>query len=165
MLKTISATLFTLILSAAPANAVTITPPGPGGAALPFSAVGTATVGKLGIDFNCNTVFSGTVDGYGNIRITNATFKGATLCKLIKANASALAPWTGHVDTATQFTLDNVAVTINSPLGGGVCGPNKVVATINDNGSETILGLNAQLSGGCSINGVLNTSPYLQVKP
>ncbi|OQS40981.1 hypothetical protein [Chromobacterium haemolyticum] len=155
-----------LSLVAASAFAVTITPPGPGGAAMPFSAVGPAKVSKLGIDLDCKAVFSGTVDGYGNVAITSASFSGGALCKLIKPTASVASPWTGHVDTATQLTLDNVSVNVKSPIAGGLCGPTKIVGSVADNGSETVIGLDAaQLSGGCSITATLNTTPYMRVTP
>ena len=155
-----------LSLAAASACAVTITPPGPGGAAMPFSAVGPAKVGKLGVDLDCKAVFSGTVDGYGNVAITSASFSGGVLCKVIKPTASVTAPWTGHLDTATQLTLDNVAVNVKSPIAGGLCGPTKIVGSVADNGSETVIGLDAaQLSGGCSISATLSTTPYMRVTP
>lgn len=158
----IRSALAVFLCGAASAFAVSITPPGPGGAPIPFSAVGATSVSKIGVVVGCNTVFNGTVGGNGSVLITGAAFTGNALCHLIKANVSATSPWTGHVDTPTQLVLDNVSVTVNA---SGQCGPSKMVGTISDNGRETVIGLhNAELSGGCSISGSLTTTPYLHVK-
>ncbi|OHX14792.1 hypothetical protein BI347_15730 [Chromobacterium sphagni] len=148
------------------AGAVTITPPGPGGAAIPFSAVGPATVGKSGVDVDCTAVFSGTVDGSGNVLITSAAFKGIPVCRMIKASATPAAPWVGRVTAATQLVIDNVSVSVNTPILGGQCGPSLVNGQIADSGSETTIALiNAPLAGGCAISATLTTTPYMHVTP
>ncbi|POA97187.1 activator protein [Chromobacterium sinusclupearum] len=148
------------------AGAVTITPPGAGGAAIPFSAVGPATVSKGGVDVDCNAVFSGTVDGAGNIRITSAAFKGIPVCRMIKASATAATPWVGRVTAQNQLAIVGVMVDVQAPILGGQCGPSQIAGTISDNGSETTIGLSsAPLAGGCAISAKLNTTPYMHVTP
>ncbi|WP_146056911.1 activator protein [Chromobacterium alticapitis] len=148
------------------AGAATITPPGAGGAAIPFSAVGPSTVSKGGVDVDCNAVFSGTVDGAGNILITSAAFKGIPVCRMIKASASASAPWVGKVTGLNQLSIDGVMVNVNTPILGGQCGPSQVAGTIGDSGSETTIGLSAApLAGGCAISATLGTTPYMHVTP
>ncbi|QEL55532.1 hypothetical protein [Chromobacterium paludis] len=148
------------------AGAAEVTPPGPGGAAIPFSAVGPAVVGKSGIDVDCNAVFSGTVDGAGNILITSAAFKGIPVCRMIKASASASAPWVGRVTAQNQLVIDGVMVNVNTPILGGQCGPSQVAGTIADSGSDTTIGLSAApLAGGCAISATLSTTPYMHVAP
>ncbi|WP_137940073.1 activator protein [Chitinivorax sp. B] len=151
---------------AIPAFGITITPPGAGGMAIPFSAVGPASVSKSGVGISCTAVFNGTVDGGGNLRITSAAFSGSSLCRVIKANATSLTPWTGRVDSISQLTIDNASVDVRVILVGGICGPSKISAQITDNESETVIGLNnANLAGNCTISGTLSTTPYLHVTP
>ncbi|WP_152680375.1 activator protein [Chromobacterium subtsugae] len=148
------------------AGAATITPPGAGGAAIPFSAVGPATVSKGGVDVDCSAVFSGTVDGAGNILITSAAFKGIPVCRMIKASATASAPWVGRVTAQNQLAIDGVMVNVNTPILGGQCGPSQIAGTITDSGSDTTIGLAAApLAGGCAISATLTTTPYMRVTP
>lgn len=148
------------------AGAATITPPGAGGAAIPFSAVGPAVVSKSGVDVDCTAVFSGTVDGAGNILITSAAFKGIPVCRMIKASATAAAPWVGKVTSFNQLTIDQVMVNVKTPILGGQCGPSLVGGQIGDSGSETAISLSAApLAGGCAISATLTTTPYMHVTP
>ncbi|WP_434627852.1 hypothetical protein [Chromobacterium sp. CV08] len=149
------------------AGAATITPPGAGGAPIPFSAVGPATVSKGGVDVDCNAVFSGTVDGAGNILITSASFKGIPVCRMIKASATVAAPWVGRVTALNQLAITGVTVNVNTPILGGQCGPSQVAGQISDNGVDaTVIGLaGAPLAGGCSISANLTTTPYMHVTP
>lgn len=161
-----TATACVALLSASVAQAVIISPPGSGGAPMPFTASGPATVSKAGIPIGCTVVFTGTIDGAGKLLITSASFSGSALCKVIKANASVTSPWSGQVDSPIQLTLDNVSVNVSAPFVGGQCGPSKVTAQIRESDGETIIGLNSiTLSGGCSMTGALTTSPYMHISP
>ncbi|UTH73301.1 hypothetical protein [Chromobacterium sp. IIBBL 290-4] len=149
-----------------PASAVTITPPGPNGAAAPFTAVGPAVVGKSGVEVDCTVTFSGTVDGGGNILISNVVFKGIPVCRMIKASATPDTPWVGKVLATDQLSFDNASVSVNTPILGGLCGPSQVGGKIVDSGSQTSIVLsNAPLSGGCSISATVSTTPYMHVSP
>ncbi|WP_156441056.1 activator protein [Burkholderia sp. ABCPW 14] len=146
------------------AHAAVVTPPGPAGAPIPFTASGPATVSKAGIPIGCTIVFAGTIDGAGKVSVTSAAFSGSALCKVVKANATATSPWTGQVDNPMQLTIDNVLVNVAAPFVGGQCGPSRVTAQIRETDGETTIGLsNVALSGGCAISGALTTTPYLHV--
>ncbi|AXE31559.1 hypothetical protein DK842_17625 [Chromobacterium phragmitis] len=165
MILAASACALALGMSSA-AGAATITPPGAGGAAIPFSAVGPAVVSKSGIDVDCTAVFSGTVDGAGHVLITSAAFKGIPVCRMIKASATATAPWVGRVTAVNQLVIDQVMVNVNTPILGGQCGPSLVNGRIADSGSETTIELSAApLAGGCAISATLATTPYMHVTP
>ncbi|MEO3958591.1 hypothetical protein [Chromobacterium piscinae] len=111
-------------------------------------------------------MFSGTVDGAGNILITSAAFKGIPVCRMIKASATAAAPWAGKVTSFNQLTIDQVMVNVNTPILGGQCGPSLVGGQIGDSGSETTISLSAApLAGGCAISATLTTTPYMHVTP
>lgn len=160
----VGATILTLLCTPWPALAVTVTPPGPASQPIPFTASGPATLSKAGIPVGCTTTFTGTIDGGGLVKITSATFSGSNLCKLIQASASSTSPWTAHIVSPTQLTIDNASVQVNVPLVGGSCGPSQITAQINETDGETLIGLDSvALSGGCSMSGSLTTSPYLHV--
>ncbi|OHX16387.1 hypothetical protein [Chromobacterium sphagni] len=62
--------------------------------------------------------------------------------------------------------IDNVSVSVNTPILGGQCGPSLVNGQIADSGSETTIALiNAPLAGGCAISATLTTTPYMHVTP
>ncbi|MDY7807248.1 hypothetical protein [Burkholderia stagnalis] len=146
------------------AHAVLVTPPGPGGAPMAFSASSKATVSKSGIPIECDTTFTGTIDGTGKVKITSTSFGNSTLCKLVKGSASVSEPWTGQVDSPTQLTIDNATVEVSAPFIGGRCGPSKIIGTIHEaDGATTIALDDVTLSGGCAVKGSLTTSPYLHV--
>ncbi|QRR07591.1 activator protein [Burkholderia sp. MS455] len=164
--RSLSVATYGILCSVLPVHAVVVTPPGPSAMPMPFIATGPATVSKAGIPISCNIVFTGSIDGGGKVLITSATFNGSSLCKTIKANASANAPWSGQVDSPAQLTIDNVMVSVNVPLVGGQCGPSKITAQIRDSDNETSVGLNnVNLSGDCGITGSLVTSPYMHIAP
>ncbi|RKP46365.1 hypothetical protein D7S89_17140 [Trinickia fusca] len=143
--------------AAAPAYAVTVAPAGA------ISLTGSTTLGKSGITIGCTANLVGTITSTGEITITSAKFSGNSLCSAVTGTGL---PWTGAVLTTTGLQLHNVAVDVNVPLLGGACGPTPVAGTITENttAKETLIGLHNQLlSGGCSVSGTLQTTPYLTV--
>jgi len=163
-LVSVGSALAVLAAAAAPAFAVTVTPPGSGGAAIPLTAHGPTTLTKSGVSISCTATLTGTIDGAGDVKITSASFTGNSLCSSVVA---AKTPWTGTVLSPTQLALHGVAVNVNVPILGGACGPTDVSAGISVNATqkETLISLSKQaLSGGCDVSGTLTTTPFLQVK-
>jgi hypothetical protein len=153
-----------LLATAVPAFAVTVTPPGPGGAAIPFSAKGATSLSASGISLGCTAVLTGTIDGSGAVTITSASFSGNSQCALVVPSATPATPWTANVTSTNQLVLHNVAVDVQVPIFGGKCGPTALNAglTSNTNTSESLISLNKQvLSGGCEVSGSLTTTPFL----
>lgn len=143
--------------AAAPAYAVTVSPAGA------ISLTGATTLGKSGISVSCTANLVGTITSSGEITITSAKFTGNSLCSVVTANKL---PWTGAVLSTTALSLNNVSVDVNVPLLGGICGPSPVAASITENTTlkETLIGLHSQvLSGGCTVSGTLQTTPFLTV--
>ncbi len=161
----VNATLVTLLGASAPIFATQITAAGwsSGPVATPFAATGSMSLSKSGIVLGCNAIFVGTAAAGGDVQITSVVFNGSpTLCGGIKATATQDAPWTGHFDTPTQFTLDNVAVKTPN---GEQCGPSRVTATVSNNGTESVISFNnAAIAGGCAVTGSLTITPYLSIK-
>jgi hypothetical protein len=156
-----------LLALSAPVHAVTVTPPGPGGQPIAFTASGPTALGKAGLSVSCETVLTGKISGDGAVTITGASMRGMSLCKAIvpvfppQTNA-----WTGNVENAQSLALDNVSVNVNVPIVGGTCGPSNIKASLSnhpDSKEMVITFSNQLLSGGCSISGSLTTTPYLNV--
>ncbi|WP_323123745.1 hypothetical protein, partial [Burkholderia alba] len=144
--------------AAAPAFAVTVSradgqPMNPNGE--PFTATGATNLNK-GVSAACTATFSGTITASGIVQITTATFAGGNLCGAI----SAVTPWNGQADTTTQLSINNAAVNVQLL---GSCGPSKIVTAFNGTDSSLTFN-NATLSGGCTVNGTVNTSPKFLVK-
>jgi hypothetical protein len=160
----VNSALAILLCATTSAFATKVTPPGKsaGSTPIPFSASGAMSLSKSGIVLGCSAIFTGTAVVGGDVQITSVAFNGPpSLCHGIKASATQDSPWTGHFDATTQLTLDNVAVKTPS---GEQCGPSRTMATVSDNGHETVVNFNnAAISGGCSVTGSLTTTPYLHI--
>ena len=159
----INAALTTLFCASASSFATQITVMGAraDNTTIPFSATGPMVLSKAGIDLACTAVFAGNVTTTGDVQITSVAFNGNAMCGGIKATASPSAPWTGHADTPTQITLNNVGV--KTPR-GEQCGPSAATATINDNGTESVISFHhSAITGGCVVSGALVTTPYLHM--
>jgi hypothetical protein len=156
--------LFALSL---PVRAVTVTPPGPGGKSIAFTASGPTVLGKAGLSVACETVLTGEISANGDVKITGASMRGNSFCSTIAAVFSSQTPyWTGDIENSQSLALDNVAVHVNIPGLGGTCGPTNIKAGISGNpkANEMIISFPHQLlTGGCSISGSLTTTPYLTV--
>ena len=156
-----------LLALSAPAQAVTVTPPGPGGQPIAFTASGPAVLAKGGLSVSCETVLTGKISADGAVSITGASMRGVSLCSAISAVFPAQThDWTGNIENTQSLALDNVSVKVNIPVVGGICGPTNIKAALS-NHPETkemvITFSNQLLSGGCSISGSLTTTPYLNV--
>lgn len=160
-------TLAWLLAVSVPANAVTVTPPGPGGQTVPFTASGPTVLGKAGMLVACETVLTGTISAIGDVTITDASMRGNSLCNAVTAIIpTQTRHWDGNIENSKSFALDNVAVKVNIPIFGGTCGPTNIKAGISGNPAtkELLISFSNQLlSGGCSISGSLTTTPYLTV--
>jgi hypothetical protein len=150
----------------ASAHAVTVTPPGPGGAPVAFTASGPAVFAKGAASIACETTFTGEMNGNGQFSITSVSMRGNSLCKQIEPVMPAQKAWIGAVENSGSLAIDNIAVNINIPSVGGSCGPTTVKASIVKDPvtKETIVTFPSQvLSGGCSLTGTLSTTPPFTV--
>ncbi len=147
----VASTLAALALAGA-ADAYSLTPTN-----TKFAASGTLMLTAAGDTISCKTKLGGKTGAKGMASITSASFTGSSpLCSLITPTDF---PWKTTAKSATTATIMNVAVT----GGGSGCGPSKVTITVNSGGDFTFN--NATLSGGCSINGSLQTSPVITITP
>ena len=122
-----------------------------------FAASGTLMLSALGDTISCKTKLSGKTGAKGMASITSATFSGSSpICALITPTDF---PWKTTAKSATTATIMNVEVT----GGGDTCGPSKVTITVSSGGAFTFN--NATLSGGCGIDGTLQTSPVITITP
>ena len=127
-----------------------------------FSATGRLALGKGIVPVSCLTTFAGTVSASGVISVQTVSFTGGNfLCRRISALGL---PWSGHADTPTRLTIDNMQVKIDAPLMGGVCGPVSVVATWESDVSAAHF-RKVKLPPNCSMDGLMATTPSIVVTP
>ena len=132
------------------ANAYTFSPK-----STKFSATGTLSLSALGTTVQCHSAFKGKVNATGAASITGVTFSGtSSVCSLITPTAL---PWHTMAKSTSTAVIKSVTVT----GGGGVCGPTNVTIGVSSGGAFTFN--NATLSGGCGINGSVQTSPVVTI--
>ncbi len=120
-----------------------------------FAATGSLMLTAAGNTVSCDTNLGGKTGSKGTASITSAMFSGASpVCKLITPTGL---PWKTTAKSATKATIMNVAVA----GGGSSCGPTKVTITVSPGGAFTFN--NAKLSGGCEIDGSLQTAPVITI--
>ena len=120
-----------------------------------FAATGTLMLTAAGTSVNCATNLGGKTSAKGSASITSAAFSGSSpVCKLITPTGL---PWKTTAKSATKASIMNVGVA----GGGGSCGPTKVTITVSPGGAFTFN--NAKLSGGCEIDGSLQTAPAITI--
>lgn len=146
---------------------VTVTPPGPTGKPIPFTASGPTTLSKSGHSIGCNAVLTGQITGTGEVKITGASFTGAAFCSAIVPTFDGQSGhWQGNVESKSSLALDNVAIDVKLPVFGGKCGPTNIKAAITQDAAkkETVISFShQQLSGGCEISGSTTTTPYMVI--
>jgi hypothetical protein len=153
----VGAALAFLVMAAAPASAVTVSPAGP------IGLTGSTTLTKSGNSIGCTAKMAGTISSDGAVSITSASFSGPAMCSLVSPTDL---PWRGAATNAAGLVLDNVAVNVAVPGLGGQCGPTTINASILENAAqkETAINISKQpLTGGCEVSGTLTTTPYLMV--
>jgi len=149
---TLAASALAVFALAGTANAYSFTP-----TKTKFAATGTLMLTALGDTISCKTKLVGKTSSTGKASITSATFSGKSeICGLITPTDL---PWKTTAKTAVKATIMNVAVS----GAGQTCGPSNVSITVSSGGAFTFN--NATLSGGCSIDGTLQTSPVITITP
>jgi hypothetical protein len=120
-----------------------------------FAATGTLKLTAAGDAVNCKATLGGDTTSKGAASITSATFTGKSeVCALITPTSL---PWKTIAKSATKATIMNITV-----MGGGeTCGPTKVSIAVSGGGAFTFN--NAKLSGGCEIDGTLQTAPVITI--
>ena len=147
---TLAASTLALFALAGTASAYSFTP-----TKTSFAATGTLMLTAVGDTISCKTKLSGKTGAKGMASITSATFSGSSpICALITPTDF---PWKTTAKSATTATIMNAAVS----GAGNTCGPSKVTITVSSGGAFTFN--NATLSGGCSIDGTLQTSPVITI--
>ena len=147
---TLAVAALAVLSLAGTANAYSFTPTN-----TTFAATGTLMLTAAGAAVNCNTNLGGKTSAKGGASITSAVFSGSSpVCKLITPTGL---PWKTTAKSATKAIIANVAVS----GGGGSCGPTKVNITVSPGGAFTFH--NAKLSGGCVIDGTLQTAPVITI--
>lgn len=126
----------------------------------PFSASGSISFSKGMTSTQCFATINGTVTPAGFIQITAVRFDGAGFCSLLNGTASQVQMWTGQFDSATQLSINNMAMSVTLL---GSCGPSKVVLEWN-NSTSSMSSMNAALFPDCTIWGTLRTSPMFVVQ-
>jgi hypothetical protein len=149
--KTIAtAAALALLALAGTANAYSFTPTN-----TTFTATGTLKLTALGDAVNCDAALGGKTSSKGTASITSATFSGKSeVCGLITPTGL---PWKTTAKSATKATIMNVAVS----GGGGSCGPSKAPITVSGGGAFAFN--DVKLSGGCEIDGTLQTAPPITI--
>jgi len=147
---TLAASALAVVALAGSASAYSFTPTN-----TKFKATGTLMLTALGDTVNCKTTLAGKTSKTGGASIASATFSGSSpVCKLITPTGL---PWKTTAKSATKATIMNIAVS----GGGGSCGPTNVSIGVSGGGAFTFN--NAVLSGGCEINGTLQTAPVITI--
>ena len=147
---TLAVSALAVLALAGTANAYSFTP-----TKTKFAATGTLMLTALGDTVSCKSTLGGKTAASGKASITSAAFSGSSpICALITPTGL---PWKTTAKSATKATIMNIAVS----GGGGTCGPTSVSITVSGGGAFTFN--HATLSGGCKIDGSLQTAPVITI--
>ena len=120
-----------------------------------FAAKGSLMLTAAGTTVSCKADLTGATTATGKASIAGATFTGTSVvCSLITPTGL---PWAMSATSATKAVIDNVAVS----GGGSSCGPTNVPITVTSTGKFRFNHIT--LSGGCMVNGSLQTAPVIKI--
>lgn len=120
-----------------------------------FTALGSLTLMRSGSAVQCAASFGGSTNKAGVGRITAATFTGSPTCTAVQATGL---PWGFRALAASRALIKGMAATA-----GSACGPSNVHVMVN--GTGVIKFNHAMLTGGCSVNGTVQTAPVITIVP
>jgi hypothetical protein len=147
---TLAVSALAVLALAGTANAYSFTP-----RKTKFAATGSLMLTALGSTVSCKAKLAGATGSKGTASISSAAFSGSSpICALITPTDL---PWKTTAKGASKATIMNVAVS----GGGGTCGPTNLPITVSPGGAFTFN--KAKLSGGCKIDGALQTSPVITI--
>jgi len=120
-----------------------------------FTGTGNTSATKNGITLPCKAKFQGHVDSNGIGFVDSGSFTGQVGCTSVGLGGL---PWKSVAKSATKVIITNVSFT--SPIGN--CGPGNLPVKIIDG---KIRFKDVPLAGGCTVTGVIATSPALSIQP
>jgi hypothetical protein len=120
-----------------------------------FAATGTLNLSAVGTTVACKTKLTGATNSKGAGKISGATFTGTSF--VCAAITPVNLPWKMAASNATTAVIKGVTVS----GGGSSCGPSTVKIAVSSGGAFTFN--NATLTGGCSINGTIQSSPAITI--
>lgn len=138
------------VATVAPAAAYHLEPKGTS-----FTGTGNTQATKNGITLPCKAKFQGHVDAKGIGFVDSGSFTGQVGCTSVGLGGL---PWKSVAKSATKVTITNVSFT--SPIGN--CGPGNLPVKIIDG---KIRFKDVPLPGGCTVTGVISTSPAVSIQP
>jgi hypothetical protein len=122
-----------------------------------FTALGSLTLAKSGSPVVCAASFGGSINKTGVGKFTAVTFTGSPTCMAVQATGL---PWGFKAVSASRAMIRGMAASAGSL---GTCGPSNVHVMVNATG--VIKFNHAMLTGGCSVNGTVQTAPVITIVP